>query len=121
VREVEAAAAAGNERATLALQMFVRRTAGYIAAASTSLSHCDAVVFTGGIGEHAAGIRADIVGRLGLLGIESIADEAAAEDAVLSAPNSAVAVLRIEAREDLVIADAVAQVRRGSSGSPPTG
>jgi len=121
VREVEAAAAAGNKRAALALQMFVRRTAGYIAAASTSLSHLDGIVFTGGIGEHAAGIRAQIVGRLGLLGIEPIVEKAVQQDAVLSAPNSAVAVLRIEAREDLVIADAVAGVRRGSSGSPPTG
>ncbi len=121
VREVEAAAAAGSERATLALQMFVRRTAGYIAAASTSLGHLDAIVFTGGIGEHAAGIRADIVGRLGLLGIEPISNQAVQEDEVLSAPNSSVAVLRVEAREDLVIADAVAKVRRESSGSPPTG
>jgi acetate kinase len=121
VREVEAAAAAGNERATLALQMFVRRTAGYIAAASTSLSHLDAVIFTGGIGEHAAGIRAQIVGRLGLLGIEPIADQPVEADAILSAPESAVAVIRAEAREDLVIADAVARIRRGSSGSPPTG
>ena len=101
--------------------MFVRRTAGYIAAASTSLSHLDAIVFTGGIGEHAAGIRADIVGRLGLLGIELISNQAVQEDEVLSAPNSSVAVLRVEAREDLVIADAVARVRRESSGSPPTG
>lgn len=121
VREVEAAANADNEQATLALQMFVRRTAGYMAAASTSLSRLDAIVFTGGIGEHAARIRADIVGRLGLLGIKPIADRSVEDDAVLSAPNSAVAVIRVEAREDLVIAEAVAQVKRGSSGSPPTG
>jgi acetate kinase len=121
VREVEAAAAAGNERATLALHMFARRTAGYIAAAATSLRRLDALIFTGGIGEHAAGIRAQIVGRLGLLGIEPLGDGSTEVDAVLSAAASDVAVLRVEAREDLVIADAVAEARRGSSESPPTG
>jgi len=121
VREVEAAAAAGNERAALALQMFVRRTAGYVAAAATSLRRLDAVVFTGGIGEHAADIRADIVGRLKLLGVGPIGDRSVDYDAVLSTAGAQVAVLRIEAREDLVIADAVAEFRRGSSGSPPTG
>jgi acetate kinase len=121
VRELESAAAAGNERAELALRMFVRRTAGYVAAAATSLRRFDAIIFTGGIGEHAAGIRSQIVGRLGLLGIEPIDDRSVQADGVLSAAGSAVAVLRVEAREDLVIADAVAQVRRGSSGSPTSG
>jgi acetate kinase len=107
VRDVEAAAANGNERATLALQMFVRRTAGYIAAAATSLPRLDAIVFTGGIGEHAAAIRAQIVARLGLLGVKPIADRSVADDAVLSAGSAKVGVLRIEAREDLVIADGV--------------
>jgi acetate kinase len=110
VREVEAASAAGNDRATLALQMFVRRTAGYIAAAATSVRRLDAVVFTGGIGEHAAGIRRQIVDRLGLLGVEPIADRSVTDDAALSAAGSAVAVLRVEAREDLVIAEAVSRL-----------
>jgi acetate kinase len=122
VREVEAVSASGDDRATLALQMFVRRTAGYIAAAATSLRRFDAIIFTGGIGEHAAGIRGQVVDRLGVLGVGPIGDQSAAEDTVLSAAESAVAILRVEAREDLVIADAVAEaVRRGSTVSPTSG
>jgi acetate kinase len=122
VRDVEAAAASGNERATLALQMFVRRTAGYVAAAATSLRRLDVIVFTGGIGEHAADVRAQIVARLGVLGVGPIGAQAVEEDAILSTPESAVAVVRVEAREDVVIAEAVAEeVRRESRGSPTSG
>jgi acetate kinase len=122
LREVEAAAAAGNERAVLAIQMFCRRTAGYIAAAATSLRRVDAIAFTGGIGEHAASVRAQIVGRLAMLGVGPIGDQSVDGDAVLSAAESAVAIVRVEAREDLVIADAVAEaVRREWPGSPTSG
>ncbi|MBM4407252.1 MAG: acetate/propionate family kinase [Chloroflexi bacterium] len=104
MRTIEAAASAGDERATLALDMFVRRAAAGVAAAATALPSLDAIAFTAGIGEHAAGVRAAIVGRLGVLGVAPIASAHVSEDAVLSAPGAPVAVLRIEAREDLVIA-----------------
>jgi acetate kinase len=64
----------------------------------------DALVFTGGIGEHAAGIRAAIVGRLGVLGLAPLEAVPVEEDAVLSEPGATPAVLRVEAREDLVAA-----------------
>ncbi len=69
VREVERSANDGNARAELALAMFARRAAAAIAGAVTSLDRFDALVFTGGIGEHAAAIRARICERLSLLGI----------------------------------------------------
>jgi acetate kinase len=96
--------------ATLALQIFVRRAAECVAAAATSLPAVDAIVFTGGIGENAAGLRARIVGRLGSIGVAAIPDVAVAEDAVLSATGVAPAVLRIEAREDLIVAREAARV-----------
>jgi hypothetical protein len=55
-----------------------------------------------------------------VLGVGPIGDQSVEEDAVLSVTGSGVSVLRLEAREDLVIANAVAAFRRGSSGSPPT-
>ena len=55
MRELLALEAGGDEAATLALAMFVRRAAECIAAAATSLPVLDAIVFTGGIGENAAG------------------------------------------------------------------
>ena len=112
VRELLRAEADGDGPATLALTMFVRRAAECIAAAATALKAVDAIVFTGGIGENAAGLRARIVRRLSALGVAPIPEEAVAEDAVLSAtgglrggsPGNSPAILRIEAREDLIVA-----------------
>ena len=107
MRQLAADAARGEARAALAIEMFVGRAAAGIAAAATSLPSLDGLVFTGGIGEHAAKVRAAIVHRLGVLGIQPIDDRAVEEDAVLGRPRDIPAVLRIEAREDLVIAGAV--------------
>jgi acetate kinase len=92
VRALLDAEASGDERATLALAMFVRRAAAAIAAAATALAGLDAIVFTGGIGSNSAPLRDRIAGRLGALGV-------AVEPA-----RGSVGVLAIEAREDLVIA-----------------
>lgn len=116
MRAIEAAAAAGDERATLALDMFARRAAAGIAAVATALPTLDALVFTAGIGEHAAPVRSAIVARLAVLGLAPIAADVVDEDAVLSAPGARVAVLRIEAREDLVIAAQTAELVRPGPG-----
>jgi acetate kinase len=106
LRELEARAAGGDERAALAMAMFVRRAAAWIAAVATSLPRLDALVFTGGIGEGAAAVRARIVERLGVLGIGPLTRPPAVGqvDGRLNDGSDPVAVLRIEAREDLVIA-----------------
>jgi acetate kinase len=110
VRELVRLEAAGDGRATLALTMFARRAAECIAASVTALPALDAIVFTGGIGENAAGLRARIVAQLRSIGVSPISDEAARQDAVLSRPGSSPAVLQIVAREDLVVARAAARV-----------
>ena len=104
MRELEQAAASGDERVRLAIEIFVRKAAAGIAAAATALPRLDAVVFTGGIGEHSGRARAAIVSRLAALGVPAIGNEAVTEDALLSAAGAVPAVLRIEAREDSVIA-----------------
>jgi acetate kinase len=110
VRELVRLEAAGDGPATLALNMFVRRAAECLAATVTALPVVDAIVFTGGIGENAAGLRARIVARLGSIGVAAIGDTAVAEDAVLSDVGRAPAVLRIEAREDLIVAREAARL-----------
>jgi acetate kinase len=110
VRELLQLEAAGDERATLALRIFVRRTAECIAAAATALTELDAIVFTGGIGENAGTLRARVVERLSTLGVAPVHDRVGAEDAVLTDAGSAPAVLRIVAREDLVVAREVARL-----------
>src|SRR5439155_24997751 len=75
VDEVERAATAGDSNARLALAIYSRRAAASIAAAATALDRLDAVVFTGGIGEHSAFIRRAISERLVPLGIRSLVVE----------------------------------------------
>lgn len=104
VRRLQADADGGDARATLALDLFVRRVASGIAAAATALATLDAIVFTGGIGEHATRIRAAVVARLASVGGSPLPDGEPAGDAILSAPGAVPAVLRIEAREDLIAA-----------------
>ncbi|MGH2456854.1 MAG: hypothetical protein ACRDHD_11440, partial [Candidatus Limnocylindria bacterium] len=86
----------------------VRRVAAAIGAAATTLPVLDAVVFTGGIGEHAAEVRAEICRRLATLGLPGDLPEPAGDEAVLSPAEASVQVLRVTAREDVVIARAVA-------------
>jgi acetate kinase len=106
VRELEAAADAGDVRARLALEMFVDRAAAGIAAAAVALPRLDGLVFTGGIGENAGRVRAAIVERLAVLGFGPVTSEETGEDGILSIGGARPdpAVLRVEAREDLVIA-----------------
>jgi acetate kinase len=113
VRAVSGASAGGSERARLALDIFVRRAAEGIAAAAVALPRLDALVFTGGIGENAADIRAAICARLSVLGVPEIAATAVDEDTVLTPSGAKVAVLRIEAREDVVIAQSAAALLAG--------
>jgi acetate kinase len=69
MRAVQAAAAGGDERARLALDVFVHRLARSIAGLIPSLGRLDALVFTGGIGENSALIRGLVLARLGFLGL----------------------------------------------------
>ena len=69
MRTIEAAAADGNERAQLALEVFVHRLGKAIAALVVSLERLDALVFTGGIGENSAVVRSLVLSRLGFLGL----------------------------------------------------
>ena len=69
MRFVQDAAARGDERARLALDVFVHRLAKAIAGLVTSLERLDALVFTGGIGENSAVARGLVLARLGFLGL----------------------------------------------------
>ncbi|MGD9645825.1 MAG: acetate/propionate family kinase [Pirellulales bacterium] len=69
VRDLETAAAAGDERARLALDVFVRDVRRYLGSLLVELGGLDVLVFTGGIGENGVGIRAGVCDRLEELGI----------------------------------------------------
>ena len=110
MKDLEKAAGEGNKRAQLAIDMFVSRAAAGIAAAATVLPRLDALVFTGGIGEHSGSVRSGIVRRLAPFGLGALPATDVRNDAVLNPSGSAVALLRIEAREDAVIARQAAEL-----------
>lgn len=91
-----------DDRAALAIAAFERSAAAGIAAAATALPRLDAIVFTGGIGEHASSVRAGIARRLASIGVPPLDDVTVEDDRVLVA--APVALLVVVAREDVVIA-----------------
>lgn len=111
LRDVRKAAENGDEHAVLALQVYVHRLRQGIAAMTASLGGIDLLVFTGGIGEHDAGLRADTVAGLAFLGadLDVGRNAEAADDSRISQNASEVGIWVVEAREDIEIA---AQTRR---------
>jgi len=103
--------------ARLALGIFTRRVAGAVAAAATALGGLDALVFTGGVGEHSVRTRADVCRRLGVLGVEldEQANSAAAADTEIAAEGTSVRVVVVHSREDVVIARAARAVVRSGT------
>ena len=105
-RDLDNAAAEGNERARLALDMFqywVAKVAGsYVAA----MNGVDAIVFTAGVGENSSATRAGISEYFGYLGvkIDPVANSKRGEDIEISTPDSKVKVFVIPTNEELVIA-----------------
>lgn len=106
--EVESRAAEGDADAQLALELFAYRVAGGVGAMAVAGEGIDALVFTAGIGEGSPMIRERICDRLGFLGIELDRDrnEPGSADRRIAAQSSAVEVLVIHAREELVAARA---------------
>lgn len=104
LRTIEARADEGDPRATLALELFCYRIRKYVGAYTAVLGGLDALVFTAGIGEHSATVRASVCGDLGVLGIALDDDANAASATVISAGDSAVAVLVVATDEELEIA-----------------
>ena len=98
----------GDDRAALAISVYVHRLRGSIAAMAAAMGGIDCLVFTGGVGENAAPVRARTCDRLGFLGLELDAARNAEPpdgDTRLSAADADVPVLRVHAREDLEIAE----------------
>ncbi len=96
----------GDERAELAVGVYLHRLRGSIAAMAASLGGLDALVFTGGVGERAAAVREQACQGLGFLGIAIDAERnrGASSEQDISTEGASVRTLVIAAREDLEIA-----------------
>jgi acetate kinase len=119
MRKLAEAAARGHERAALAVELFCYRLAKHLAALVVPLGRLDALVFTGGIGENAAGVRERVVGLLAHLGLrldaERNADHGARSRGVITSGDAPVAVV-VPTDEELLIASDTADLTREDPG-----
>ena len=107
IRDISDAAAKGDARAQLALDVFVASARHWLGSYFLQLNGADAIVFTAGTGENRAALRAAICANLENLGIKIDADKntaARAVESVISAADSAVKVFVIPTNEELVVA-----------------
>lgn len=107
MREIDAAIEAGNERARLALDMYMLRITKYIGAYAAEMGGVDIIVFTGGVGENQAMLRAYVCSTLGFMGVEIDKEVNAVTrgtETVISSAASKVKVCVIPTDEELTIA-----------------
>lgn len=106
MREIEAAEAAGNERAILALKMYNYRIKKYIGAYAAAMGGVDVIVWTAGVGENQITLRTDAVEGLDFLGIKMDVEKnnCRGVEKVISADDSKVKVLLVPTDEEIVIA-----------------
>ena len=107
IRDIQEAAGKGNEKAKLAIDVFIANARHWIGAYFFEMNGADAIVFTAGIGENRSELRAAICANLEQLGIildPKKNDATRAQEGVISAENSRVKLIVIPTNEELVVA-----------------
>ena len=109
---VEVLERSSSPAAKLALEVFVHRIAASVAAMAAALGGIDALVFTAGVGEGSAGVRKSVCAQLGFLGLvlDDETNARAVPDVDVGAEGSAVRIVVLHAREDVVAARAVREL-----------
>jgi acetate kinase len=113
MREVEAAAEEGDERAVLALKMYDYRVRKYIGAYAAAMGGIDILIFTGGIGENSSETRENICKELEFLGIDfdkKANDGVRSKEQVITTKESRVTVMIVPTNEEFVIASDTLQI-----------
>jgi acetate kinase len=115
MRAVLEGAAAGEPAARLAVDVYLHRLCGAVAAMAAAAGGLDVLVFTGGVGENAPPIRRLAAERLGFLGVavDEDVNRSGDDDRELTAEGAAVRTLVVAAREDLEIARGVRRALLG--------
>jgi acetate kinase len=115
VRDLEAAIAAGNKDAQLALDVYVGAIRHYLGAYLVELGGADVIVFTGGIGENGRTIRAAVCQGLEGLGIEldAAANQAATGEAPIHAASSRTQLWVVPTNEEIVVARQAKELLQG--------
>ncbi len=104
-RDLGAAAAEGNDKARIALEVFAYRVAKYVGSYAAAMNGVDCIAFTAGIGENDKDVRTTVCSYLGYLGIEIEEEKNGirGEEVVISTPDSKVKVLVVPTNEELAI------------------
>ncbi|MDD7511814.1 MAG: acetate kinase [Peptostreptococcaceae bacterium] len=105
-RDLEDAVAEGDERAALALRVFAQKVRFYIGAYIAEMNGVDALIFTAGVGENSAEMRAHICNEMGNLGIklDLLKNKVRGQERVISTDDSKVKILLVPTNEELMIA-----------------
>lgn len=111
-RDLAMAAAEGNERAELAIQLFTYKVTKRIGSAAAAMGGIDAVIFTAGVGENSADLRARIMNGLDFLGLklDPEKNKVRCKEAIISTDDSPHKILVIPTNEELVIAMDTARI-----------
>jgi len=117
MREITQAIAKGNQRAQLAFDMYVHSLRRHVGAMLGVLGGLDCLVFSGGVGENQADIRAAVCQAFGFMGVKIDHEKNAASpaDEDIASPDSTVRVLIIAAQEDWAIATECWRQQKGYS------
>ncbi len=115
LRDIEAAAADGNDRARMAIEVYAGYVRQYLGAYLVELGGADAIVFTGGIGENRTEFRARVCENLEDLGIvlDPKLNETVREEARISAEQSRVQIWIVPTNEELIVARQAKQLLEG--------
>ena len=113
MRDLQAAEKDGDQRASLAIRLFVKNIVRYIGQYYVEMGGLDAIVFTAGIGENEGAIRKRVIDRLSFMGVAmDNAKNDANVDGVVSTADSKIAVLRVPTDEELMIARDVERLKK---------
>ena len=114
-RDLENAAAEGNEKAALAQEKFAYEVKKFVGAYAAAMSGVDAIIFTAGVGENDKAIRAMVCEGLEYMGVklDAEANNVRGKETVISAADSKVKVLLIPTNEELMIAMDTAAIVKG--------
>ena len=112
MRDIEAAAASGNERAQLALDIYMNRVKKYIGQYAAVMNGVDVIVFTAGIGENSKETRQAVIEGLTFLGAEiDLERNNTRKEAIVSTDTSKVAVVNVPTNEEVEIAREVERLK----------
>ena len=106
-RDIEVAAAEGNEKAKLVLDMYFYQLQKFVGSYTAAMNGLDVMVFTAGIGENSANVREGVCEGLGYFGVEIDKEQNKKRGMAINditGPNSKVKVLVVATNEELMIA-----------------